>query len=214
MSLPMQRLVEAVERAKKEAKPRRFKQSYEVIIKLKDVDVKKPESRIMMNVKLPHPPADKLAKVCVIATGDLALKAKEVADLVIDRDELQKIAGSKKEAKKLAKSYDFFVAQADLMPMIGRLLGRYLGPRGKMPTPVPPNVDIKAVVDRLRGSVRVRIKDQPVVMCRVGSEDQSPEEVAKNITEVLNAILSRFKPYNIDRVYVKLTMGPAVKVER
>jgi len=213
VSLKLENLVKAIEEAKKAAKPRRFIQSYELIIKLKDVDTKQPENRFSELVVLPHPPARKLSKVAVIADGDMALKAREAgADLVITREELEKIAGSKKEAKKIAKSFDAFLAQADLMPIVGRLIGRYLGPRGKMPQPVLPSVDLKALIDRVKKSVRVRLRDQPLIMCRVGTEDQSPKEVAENTMAVLNFVLSKFKMQNIDRVYLKLTMGPPVRV--
>ncbi len=214
MSISLNNLIEAIEEAKRISKPRRFKQSVELIVKLRDVDVKKPENRINVQVPLPHPPKDKLAKVAVFATGDMALKAKEAkADAVITREELEKIASSKKDAKKLAKSYDFFLAQADMMPLIGRLMGRYLGPRGKMPTPVPPRANLAPLIERARRSVRIRIRDQPQVMCRIGTEDQSSKELAENAMEVINALLRKFPPWTIEKVYVKLTMGPAVRVK-
>lgn len=213
MSLDLKSLEKAVEEAKKLAKPRRFVQSYELIIKLRDVDTKQPENRFSELIALPYPPPNKPSKVAVIAAGDLALKARESgADLVLTREDLEKIAANKKEAKKIAKTYDAFLAQADLMPLVGRLLGRYLGPRGKMPQPVPPTADIKVLIDRAKRSVRARLRDQPLVMCRVGSEIQSPREVAENAMSVINFLLSRFKPYNIERVYIKLTMGPPVRV--
>lgn len=213
MSVPLDKLVSAIKEAKERSKPRRFKQSVELIIKLRDVDVKKPENRINMTVPLPHPPPNKLARVAVFATGDLALKAKEAGvDAVIDRDDIAKIASEKKEAKKIARSYDFFYAQPDMMPLIGRMLGRYLGPRGKMPEVLPPTADVKAMVDRAKRSIRLRIRDQPLVMCRIGTEDQSEKELAENASEVINALLRKFEPRNIERMYVKLTMGPPVEV--
>lgn len=213
--ISIQELIKAIDEAKKLAKPRRFTQSVELIVKLRDVDITKPENRINLSVRLPHPPPDKLAKVCVIASGNLVIRARRSkADGVITREELEKIAASKRAPRKLAKSYDFFVAEAPLMPLIGRLLGRYLGPRGKMPQPVPPNANIEAIVDHLKRCVRVRIRNQPQVMCRVGSEKQDSKEIAENIIAVLNAIGSKFRiPQNIDRIYVKLTMGPAVEVK-
>jgi len=215
MSFSLDKVIEAVEEAKKRAKKRKFIQSVELIVKLRDVDVKKPENRINMEVPLPHPPPNKPAKVAVIATGDLALKAKQAkADLVVSREDLEKIAANKKTAKELAKSYDFFLAQPDLMPLIGRYLGRYLGPRGKMPKPVPPSADIEALLARYRRSIRIRIKDQPQVMCRVGAENQDSKEIAENINAVIEALKTKFRiPQNIERVYVKLTMGPAVEIK-
>ena len=215
MSVSMDKLIKAIEEAKRLAKPRKFTQSVELIIKLRDVDVRKPENRINISVHLPNPPKDKLSRVCVIASGDMAIRARNTnADTVITRDELEKIASNKRDPRKLAKSHDFFIAEAPLMPTIGRLLGRYLGPRGKMPQPVPPTADITGLVNRLKESVRVRIRDQPQVMCRVGSENQSSKEIAENIMAVLSALGTKFKiPQNIEKMYVKLTMGPAVEVK-
>jgi len=215
LSVPLEELVRAIDEAKRLAKPRRFTQSVELIIKLRDVDVRKPENRINISVRLPHPPKEKPSKVCVIANGDMAVRAKRTdADAVITREELERVAASKREPRKLAKSYDFFIAEAPLMPTIGRLLGRYLGPRGKMPQPVPPTADIEGLVRRFKESVRVRLRDQPQIMCRIGLESQDSKELAENALAVISAIGTKFRvPQNIERMYVKLTMGPAVEVK-
>jgi len=213
MSLDLKNLEKAIEEARKLAKPRRFVQSYELIVKLRDVDTKQPENRFSELIALPHPPARKLSKVAVIAEGDMALKARDAgADFIMTREDLEKVASSKKDAKKIVKSFNVFLAQADLMPLVGRLMGRYLGPRGKMPQPVPPSADVKTFIDRAKRSVRVKLRDQPLIMCRIGTEDQSAKEVAENAMAVMNFLLSKFKPQNVERVYVKLTMGPPVKV--
>ncbi len=214
MSVKFEGLIEAIKKAREVSKPRKFIQSYELIVKLRDVDIKQPENRFSELIQLPNPPPKKLAKVAVIADGDMALKAREAgADAIITRDILEKIASSKKDAKKIARTYDVFIAQADLMPFVGRSLGRYLGPRGKMPQPVPSTADLKPLIERARRSVRVRIRDQPQVQCRIGSETQDPKEVGENALAVINFLLGRFKPHNIEKIYIKLTMGPPVKVE-
>lgn len=215
MPVEEEALVRAIEEAKKLSKKRNFKQSVELIIKLRDVDLKKPENRLTTSVALPHVPPEKRAKICVFATGDLALKAKEVGvEGVILREELEGLSGDKKKAKELAKKYDFFLAQPDLMPIIGRILGPYLGPRGKMPSVLPPTADLKALIERQRRSVLIRVRDQPQVMCWIGLEDQPSKEIAENALAVLNAIETKYKyPQNIEKIYIKLTMGPAVKVK-
>lgn len=196
-------------------KRRRFEQSVEMIVALRDVDVKKPENRINTPVVLPHPPQAKLAKVAVIAGGDLGLKAREAgADLVIDKDELLKISNDKKALRKLAEKYDFFLSQTDLMPLVGRILGKYLGPRGKMPQPIPPNAPISVLVERAKKSVRIRIKDQPQIACRIGTETQPVQHLVENAHAVLSEILRKFPPSSIGRIYFKLAMGKPVKVAR
>ncbi|MEM1508772.1 MAG: 50S ribosomal protein L1 [Thermofilaceae archaeon] len=214
MSIRFEDLVETIKKAKELSKSKKFIQSYELIVKLKDVDFKQPENRFSELIQLPNPPLNKLAKVAVIADGDMALKAREAgADAVVTRDVLEKTASSKKDAKKIARTYDIFIAQSDLMPIVGRSLGRYLGPRGKMPQPVPSTVDLKPLIERAKKSVRVRVRDQPQIQCKIGSESQDPKEVGENALAVINFLLGRFKLHNIEKVYIKLTMGPPVKVE-
>ena len=121
---------------------RKFSQSIDLIVKLREVDLKKPENRINETIPLPNPPA-KALKVCVIASGDLGTRAKTAgADMLVGRNEIDALSKDKKAARKLAQEYDFFIAEAPLMPLFGRALGAFLGPRGKMPTPVPPNAPI------------------------------------------------------------------------
>lgn len=214
VKISLENIAEAVAQAKKEAKKRNFCQSVEAIICLKGVDMKSPSSRIHEIVTLPNP-IPKEIKVCVIADGDLMIKAREAgADGILTKEDLERLAEDKKEAKKIAKEYNFFVARADLMPSIGRALGPILGPRGKMPQPVPPTVDIKPIIERLRRSVMIRTRNQPVVQCRVGTEDMDDKKIAENIMAVLSAVDKKFRlDQHLDSLYVKLTMGPAVEVK-
>ncbi len=209
----IEKVAKAIEEAKRLSKPRNFRQSVELIVKLRDVDIRNPQNRINEVVTLPHKP-NKEIKICVIAQGDLALKAKDAkADLILGRTDIEKLGTNKRALRKMAKEYSFFVAQADLMPLIGRLLGSILAPRGKMPIPIPPTADIAPLLERLRRSVRIRIRNQPQVMCIVGSEDMDSKKIAENINAVFEVLARKYKiPYNVEKVYVKLTMGPAVKV--
>jgi large subunit ribosomal protein L1 len=211
MSLDINAVMRAVEEAKAKAKKRRFKQSYELIVRFRDFDVKNQNNRFNVTVVLPHPLQGKTPKVCVMATGAMVLAAKEAnADAVLTREDIEKLAGNKKEIRKLAQSYDYFVATPDLMVLIGRVMGQILGPRNKMPEVVQPNADIKAVIERLRRSVRVRVKDQPQIMCRVGTEDMDSKQVSENIVAVLEEVLKRVRPEQLGEVSVKLTMGPPI----
>ncbi|NIQ04671.1 MAG: 50S ribosomal protein L1, partial [Candidatus Korarchaeota archaeon] len=62
---------------------------------------------------------------------------------------------------------DFFLAEAPSMPLVGKVLGSTLGPRGKMPVPVPPSADIGDLIKRYRRMVSMRIRNQPILQCRV-----------------------------------------------
>jgi len=124
-------LVELIKQVKGETKQRKFTQAIELIINFKDIDVKK---GFALNEVVQLPKTSSPAVVCVIATGDMSLKAKQAnADAVIGTSELEKFATNKRESRKFINKYDFFLADTKIMPLIGKTLGQLLGPRGKMP---------------------------------------------------------------------------------
>lgn len=199
----------------KSSKKRNFTQSVDLILNLTELDLKKPESRLNESVDLPHPPK-KEARIVVIATGDLAVRAKSAgADQIMGREDLDAFGGNKKAVKKLAESTDFFIAETTMMSTVGKVLGPVLGPRGKMPTPVPPNAPIDNILARHNRIVRVRIRDQLNAQCKVGSEEMSDEELADNIQAVIARLEARLPKGlgNVREIGVKTTMGPFVKIE-
>ena len=193
---------------------KKFTQSIDLVVRLREVDLKKPENRINETIALPNPP-EKALKVCVIASGDLATRAKTAgADMLVGRQEVDNLSKDKKAARKLAQEYDFFIAEAPLMPLVGRALGSFLGPRGKMPTPVPPNAPIEQIVANHRKMVRVRMREQPVLQCRVGTEAMADDKLAENIQAVVSRIEQKLERgfKNISEVLVKGTMSKPVKI--
>jgi large subunit ribosomal protein L1 len=193
---------------------KKFTQSIELVVRLREVDLKKPENRINEAIPLPNPPENAL-KVCVIASGDLATRAKSAgADMLVGRQEIENLAKDKKGARKLAQQYDFFIAEAPLMPLVGRALGSFLGPRGKMPTPIPPNAPIDQVIVNHRKMVRVRMREQPVLSCRVGTEAMADEKLVENIQAVVSRIEQKLERgfKNIGEILVKGTMSKPVKI--
>jgi len=194
---------------------RKFTQGLDLVINLRDVDMTKPENRIEEEVVLPNG-RGKDVKIALIADGELAAQAKAAKALVIGSEELASLAEKKKEAKKMAKEYDFFLAQADLMPSVGRYLGPVLGPRGKMPKPLPPNAQIKPILERLKKTVRVRTKDKPLIQVAVGREDMEDKKLIENTEAVLTAVERKLdRGYdNVRSIYLKSTMGSSIKVGR
>ncbi|RLG84576.1 MAG: 50S ribosomal protein L1 [Thermoprotei archaeon] len=207
-------LVDAIKKAIDNSVKRKFKQSVEMIIVLRDVDPRTPEGRIRETIFLPKG-VNKDVKICVVADGEMAIKAREAgAHRVITRSELQSI--DKKTAKKIAQECDWVLVRTDLMAFAGRILGPALGPRGKIPVPVPPTADIVSVMKRYERAVLVRTKDQPQIMCRIGTEDMDPEDIAENALAVLSSVESKLKmpSHNIAKIIIKTTMGPPIEVKR
>ena len=209
-----QEIIDAVKEAKEQAKPRNFTQSIDVIINIKDLDVRKPENRFSEEVALPNGRGKEI-KIGVIADGELALAAKNAGvDVVISKEDLQEFGKDIKAAKKVVNSVDSFIAQADMMPLVGRFLGRILGPRNKMPKPVPASARIEPLLERTQATIKVGVKQQPSIQILVGTQDMEDEKLAENIEAVL-AVLDRNleKGRNqIKSMYIKATMGSVVRV--
>ncbi len=213
MQLDLQRITALVDEAKKNSSKRNFNQAVELVANFRGLNVKAPENRINETVTLSHP-IGREVKVCVIADGDLVVKARQSgADMVMTKQEIDQYSGNKKAVKKLAESYDYFVARTDLMAQVGKTLGSVLGPRGKMPDPIPPQVNVEPMIKKYKTSVRIKIRDQPAIRCRIGSEDMDSKDIADNIQAVLNAIDRRIKlDQYLSSLVVKTTMGKPAKL--
>jgi len=205
-------LSKMIKDAKTGDKERKFKQTLEMYVILKDIDVKK---GFAMNETIQLP--KKLSKpttVCVMAGGDMGLKAKSAnADRVVSSDEINTIAANKREARKFINNYDFFLADTQLMTTVGKVLGQLLGPRGKMPIPVPFNAPIDAFLDRFRSSIRVKVKNSLSMSCKIGDETMEDVDLAANAHAVLNAIEKKLPSgdKNIRKIIVKTSMGKPIK---
>jgi len=205
-------LVKMVKDAKAADKERKFKQSVEMYVILKDIDVKKGfamNETIQLPKKLSTP-----TTVCIMAGGDMGLKAKSAnADRVISGDEINSLAANKRQARKFINNYDFFLADTQLMTTVGKVLGQLLGPRGKMPVPVPFNAPIESFLDRYRSSIRVKVKNSLSLSCKIGDETMSDEDLAANAHAILNAIEKKLPngDKNIRKIIIKTSMGKPIK---
>ena len=203
-----------VKEAKEKSKKRNFNQSFEMIITLRDIDVKKQDFNISEVVYLAHK-FTKKPGICVFAGGDMALKAKRSkADRVIEPDELEKYATDKRQLRKIAKGYSFFLSETTLMSKIGKILGQFLGPKGKMPAPLPPNAPVENMVERYVSAVRIRSRGQLAVTGKVGDESMNDKEVAENSVIIYNAIEKKLPSgnNNIQKVMLKMTMAEPVTI--
>ncbi len=207
--------IEAVEKALEESKKlnRKFKQTIDLAVTLKNVDLNESKNRIDEEIILPNG-RGKESKIAIFASGELALKSKGKVDLIVKPEEIEDLSGDKKKFKKIVDDYDFFIAEAPLMPTIGKTLGVILGPRGKMPKPVPPQIDITGIVKNLRNTVILRSKANKTFHTIAGKEEMDKEKIAENIDAIIKRLESKLERgrMNISSVYVKTTMGPSVRI--
>ena len=205
-------LKELVKKAREATPKRNFVQSAEITLVIKDIDVKKGFS-VNEIVVLPNP-TKKGSSLCMLATGDMGLRAKKAGvDQVMEPDTLDRIGTNRREARKIVRSYDFFLADATLMSSVGRSLGQFLGPKGKMPTPVPYGAPIENIASRLRSSTRIRSKNQLNMSTKIGDESMTDEQLVANASAVIASVEKKLPQgeKNFSNAIIKFTMGKALK---
>ena len=186
-------LIEAIEKMKEQSPSRNFLESVDISINLRDINLQDPSKRFQIDVQLPNP-VEKEVSVCILAEGAQLVEAQSAgAARVIDKDELENISREPKLAKKLAQQYDFFIASAPLMPIIGRSLGKFLGPRGKMPKPIPPNAPIEPLLQTYGSTIQVRLRQSPVVHARIATVKMENEAIRDNAVAVLRNVENKLE---------------------
>ena len=209
-----EKISEALNKALESTKERKFVETVEMAFNLKDIDLKNPANRVQEEVRLPNGRGKELS-IAMFASGESATKAKSAGITIIDPADIEDMGGDKKVAKKMAKKYDFFLSEIAHMATVGRYLGVVLGPRGKMPRPVPPKVDPGLIAKGLRGTVIIRSRDKVTFQVAIGTVSQSSDELIENALAVYNRVIGKLERGvgNIRTLFVKTTMGSSIRVE-
>ncbi|MHA2391329.1 MAG: hypothetical protein ACXAEX_05120 [Promethearchaeota archaeon] len=204
-------------------KIRKFDESIDLIINIKDVNLNDPKNRIDKEIILSNDiiPSGK-PNICVIASDEILSEAKKLGVDTIDADGLIKLNNEeKKYKKKFAKKYDFFVVEDKMMRDVARYLARFLGPLGKMPKPFPSGYgiisspeDLKTAFDRYKKVIRVQMKKQPIIFIKLGKKSMEPDQLFENMKIVVNYIADQM-PHrfnNFKSMHLKSSMGKPVKI--
>jgi len=205
-------------------KTRNFDESIDLIINLKDINLKDPKQRIDKELILPNEViASETPNVCVLASDEILLEAKNLGLDTVDNDRLVALNNEEKKAKKkFVKRYDFFLVEDKMMPNVARYLARFLGPLGKMPKPFPSGYgivsnpeDLDVAVDRYKKIIRIQLKKQPIIQVKVGKKSMDKQKVFENVKTVVDYIADQMphKYNNLKSMYLKTTMGKPVKID-
>lgn len=212
--MEQEKILEAVKLALEKSPERKFSESVDIAINLKNLDMNQPTNRLDEEIIMPNG-LGRPIKIAVFAKGETAQRAKGAgADYVFDPDEIAVLGDDKPRTKALAEEVNFFIAEAAFMPAIGKTLGQVLGPRGKMPIPLTPDKDVVQIINKSRNSIKLRSKDKMTFHISVGKREMDPQKLAQNIETIINRIEHRYERglYNVKSIYVKSTMGPSVRV--
>jgi large subunit ribosomal protein L1 len=218
MSYSPNQLEEAISKAKtlsEKRKQRKFTETMEISVGLRDIDLKDPSNRINTETLVPNDLGGNLS-VAVFADGDLSTKSKEAGITVFGKQDIEQIAKDPKQAKKIANQFSFFLAQPQLMGTVARFLGKILGPRGKMPTPIPPRVEIDKFAQRYNRTVKLRLKTTPVINAKIGKANLDNNQLTENATAIVQTLVGKLPKgtTQIKSISFKTTMGPSAKAEK
>lgn len=213
-----EKILKSLQELRKTSQKRNFTQTFELIIALKNLDLKKPAHQVEFFGHLTHR-VTRPKKICALVGPEIVEKAKPVFATVISSDDFEKYSKDKKLLKKLAIEHDFFVAQGDIMMKVAQYFGRILGPKGKMPNPkagcvITPSSNLQQVNNNLQLTQKVSAKLHLMTQIVIGREDMKDEEMAQNAVTVFNQLLHALpnERQNIKTIYLKTTMGKPIKI--
>lgn len=205
-------------------KVRKFDETIDLILNIKDVNLNDPKARIDKELILPNTviTTDK-PNICVIASDEILLEAKKSGLDTLDREGLARINNEeKKYKKKFVKKYDFFVVEDKEMRNVARYLARFLGPIGKMPKPFPSGYgiissvnELNTAIERYKKIIRVQMKKKPVIQVKVGKKSMDSNDLLENMKAVVDYIIDLMphKYNNIKSMFLKTTMGRSIRVD-
>lgn len=182
---------------------RKFDQTVDLVVSLKGIDLRKDSISFVSTI--PHPFKQK--RICAF------FEAKNSLVTTVTKPEFESYK-DKKKLRNLVRDYDFFIANAKLMPAVATTFGKSLGPLGKMPSPqlgiltVESPEAVKQMLDRLHKSVKVRVRE-PAVKVSIGKSSMSDKDLDANFKAILNDLVSALpaKKENIRKIMIKLTMS-------
>ena len=187
----------------REGEKRKFSQTVDLIVNIRNIDLKNPANKFSKDILLPHGRGKEIS-VCIISDNISGS---------IGKNDIEDFSRSKSAAKQFTKKYDFFVCEAPLMPLVAKVLGRYLGPKGKMPRLLLPGKDPKSIIDESKKSVRIMLRDSPTIQIPIGSEDMQDGQIKENVEKILEEVRKSIPPKaQLKNAYIKTTMGKAVKI--
>ncbi|MFX0042197.1 MAG: hypothetical protein ACFE8L_04740 [Candidatus Hodarchaeota archaeon] len=208
----------------KKDKVRKFDETIDLILNIKDVNLNDPKARIDKELILPNAViTNDKPNICVIASDEILLEAKKLGLDTLDREDLARInSEEKKYKKKFVKKYDFFIVEDKEMRNVARYLARFLGPIGKMPKPFPSGYgiissveDLNTAIERYKKIIRVQMKKQPVIQVKVGKKSMDSNDLLENMKAVVDYIvdLMPHKYNNVKSMFLKTTMGHPIRID-
>jgi large subunit ribosomal protein L10Ae len=197
---------------KSKDKPRKFVETIELQIGLKDYDTQR-DKRFSGTVTLPHVPRERM-KICILGDAVHCEAAQRAEMSFKSVDDLKKLNKNKKMVKKLAQSFDAFMASQALIPQIPRLLGPGLNKAGKFPTMITHSDSVEEKATAIKSTVKFQLKKVLCMGVAVGNVGMTPDQIRQNCLMSINFLVSLLKKNwnNVKTLHIKSTMGPSFRI--
>jgi len=214
--IPEQKLKQYINEMLTTKKERKFVESVDLQIGLKDYDPNK-DKRFTGSVKLPHIPRPNL-KICFIADANHIDKCKAAGIEYIDADTLKlKINPADKKAKDLkkwARKYKLLFISDTLLKQLPKLGGPMFTKWGKFPLVVQQNENVKEKIDEGLATIKYQLKKVTNLGLAVGHVKMSEEQLRQNLLMSINFLVSLLKKgwNNIGGLTLRSTMGKPIKI--
>merc|ERR1712085_63526 len=166
------------------------------------------DKRFAGTIKLPHVPRPRM-KICVLGDAAHCEQAQRSNIPYKSVEDLKKLNKNKKMVKKLARSFDAFMASQALIPQIPRLLGPGLNKAGKFPTMITHSDVLEEKSTDIRATVKFQLKKVLCMGVAVGHVGMTPDELRQNCLMSINFLVSLLKKNwnNVKTLHLKSTMG-------
>jgi large subunit ribosomal protein L10Ae len=210
--IPPSQLADAIKTLLTERKVRKFKESIDLQVNLKNYDVNK-DKRFSGSLRLPNVCRPRL-KVCVIC--DLAQEdsAKKAGLVTSNMEDLKKLNKNKKLVKKYCSTADAFLASESIIKTIPRVVGPHMNRANKFPTAVGMADNLVDKIAEIQATVKFQLKKVLCLGCCIGHEDMKEEEIRQNTVLALNFLVSLLKKgwQNLKSAYIKTSMGKPQRI--
>ena len=193
-------------------KARKFTETIELQIGLKDYDPQK-DKRFSGAIKLPFIPRPKM-KAIVLADQQHVDQCEKLGIPYIDAEGLKRFNKQRKAIKKFFKQYDILLASETILKQIPRLMGPSLSKINKFPAPITHNDNIQEKIDEAKATIKFALKKVLCMGVAVSNVDMTEEHQRQNVTLAINFFVSLLKKNwnNIRTLHIKTTMGKPQRI--
>ena len=205
--IPPQQMQECITAMLAGRKERKFKESIDLQVNLKNYDAQK-DKRFSGSLRLPNNCRPKM-KVGVIADLILEDACKKIGIETMNMDDLKKLNKNKKLVKKLCAGYGAFLASDSVIKQIPRVVGPHMNRAGKFPSAIVPGEDITDKIAEQQSTIKFQLKKVLCLATCIGHADMTEEEIRQNVNMAINFLVSLLKKnwQNLKSAYIKTTMG-------